>query len=418
MPQPPDKDFWSEEYDKLYAVVLKHYRKVADAGLDSALGIIEGYGVSVDFDLVYDYAKAWAELNTAKVVGEITKTSMDGFLSEFSGWIDSGEPMRDLEKRLAKYYDENRASMIAVTETTRAYAGANNIVYKAAGADTLEWRTALDDYVCSICKKLHGKKADAQGVFPGGYDIPPAHVNCRCMIAPVFSERGERGIPAGWPVSGAITDGSYGANKRLADALNNALSAIDSVHGDGALPSLKVFDIYQGSLCGEYNYADERKLKIIVNLGKSPSHLETTMVHEIGHFLDHQAIGEVGKFGSAESELMSGWRDAVNNSAQVKLLKDIINNTHKYAVEVIGPQGEIERLAINVRYVKYLTEYEELWARSYVQYIATKSGNPLLLEQLKQIRENEYIDEQWSDDDFAPIMEEIDKLFKLLGWII
>jgi hypothetical protein len=61
-----------------------------------------------------------------------------------------------------------------------------------------------------------------------------------------------------------------------------------------------------------------------------------------------------------------------------------------------------------------------LFARSYVQYIATKSGEPDLLAGLnvdrKALGELHY-PTQWDDADFVPIMAAFDELFKGLGWI-
>jgi hypothetical protein len=61
----------------------------------------------------------------------------------------------------------------------------------------------------------------------------------------------------------------------------------------------------------------------------------------------------------------------------------------------------------------------ELWARSYSQYIATRSGDPDLLKGIDMQRDpgRLYKDFHWSDEDFAPIAAAIDAMFKKLGWI-
>jgi SPP1 gp7 family putative phage head morphogenesis protein len=43
------------------------------------------------------------------------------------------------------------------------------------------WDAAADRRVCPICYGLDGKTAAMDGTFPGGYDHPPAHPNCRCV---------------------------------------------------------------------------------------------------------------------------------------------------------------------------------------------------------------------------------------------
>jgi hypothetical protein len=58
----------------------------------------------------------------------------------------------------------------------------------------MEWRTANDEKVCEICGPLHEERRDLDESF--GEDsfgeemfAPPAHISCRCWIAPVASGR-------------------------------------------------------------------------------------------------------------------------------------------------------------------------------------------------------------------------------------
>ena len=62
---------------------------------------------------------------------------------------------------------------------------------------------------------------------------------------------------------------------------------------------------------------------------------------------------------------------------------------------------------------------DELWARSYAQYIATKSGSAALMRELNEVRNgtNDYRFAQWDDADFKPISAAMDVLFKGLGWL-
>ena len=68
----------------------------------------------------------------------------------------------------------------------------------------------------------------------------------------------------------------------------------------------------------------------------------------------------------------------------------------------------------------YLRNPKELWARSYAQYIARKSGDKILMEELEKTVKCTYNDlyhAQWDTDDFAPIMEAMDQLFQAKKWI-
>ena len=72
---------------------------------------------------------------------------------------------------------ENRARMIARTETMKAINTAAVDRYKEAGIQNVSWLAAEDERVCEICGELDGQ------VFPID-EAPecPAHVNCRCTL--------------------------------------------------------------------------------------------------------------------------------------------------------------------------------------------------------------------------------------------
>ena len=89
-------------------------------------------------------------------------------------------------------FGEQRAQMIAVTETTRAFAEGE----RQAGLELKEkypdvpvvktWMTNEDERVCPICGGLDGQEVaiDEAFEFEGvEYPEPPAHPNCRCWMS-------------------------------------------------------------------------------------------------------------------------------------------------------------------------------------------------------------------------------------------
>ncbi|MCV5648931.1 hypothetical protein OFN55_40020, partial [Escherichia coli] len=73
----------------------------------------------------------------------------------------------------------------------------------------------------------------------------------------------------------------------------------------------------------------------------------------------------------------------------------------------------------DLEYANYLLDPSELWARSYAQYIARKSGDPAMREELAEMlraRAGLNLYALWEDEEFAPIMKEMDDLFRSLGW--
>lgn len=183
---PISSEFWDEEAKLMYRMIFPLFEKAtvlsAKAAYDKLKDVATS-SMSIQWGLINENAITWAEAHTRKVVREVTKTSMTGFLKEFQPWVNSGQPLDQLVDSLTKYYEPWRANMIAVTETTRAYAEANLGVWKASeivkGFDVI---TAEDDVVDEICASVQSKN-------PHGLDsdLPPYHVNCRCAIRPVVS---------------------------------------------------------------------------------------------------------------------------------------------------------------------------------------------------------------------------------------
>ena len=236
------------------------------------------------------------------------------------------------------------------------------------------------------------------------------------------------------PVSDALDMGWLGPKRsKLRKAGETALAAIDLVHGDGPLPDIPVTDMNKASTHGEYRYNVRRGTATEIKLSRKSDAPELVMVHEVGHFLDHWGIGPGGDFATdaflwAQKEPGHDWADDFENW----WLAIITSDAHLHKQELMRMSGK-ERNDMILRgekapkldYLRYLLGKREIWARSYAQYIAIRSGDPVLLQQLVESRrqrpaydpdQNDYA-EQWDDRDFTPIAEAMDKLFKTLGWL-
>jgi hypothetical protein len=72
---------------------------------------------------------------------------------------------------------------------------------------------------------------------------------------------------------------------------------------------------------------------------------------------------------------------------------------------------------IDQPHVTYLLLEEEVWARSYAQYIALRSGDATMQPQVADIRRRPiYGARHWEDADFEQVADAIDALFEGLGW--
>lgn len=136
------------------------------------------------------------------------------------------------------------------------------------------------------------------------------------------------------------------------------------------------------------------------------------MLHEVGHFLDFAGFGTPGEYASnSANAAVAPWRKAVLHSEAVRSLTSLI-------VELVTalPEAETQR---HRRLLEPL-DPEELWARSYAQYVTIRSSDPDLAAALDQIRTPVpgfvYYPMQWDDADFEPIAEAIETLFRGIGW--
>jgi hypothetical protein len=211
------------------------------------------------------------------------------------------------------------------------------------------------------------------------------------------------------PVSKAIQAKGY---KQVS---KRTLAAIDSVHGDGSLDDIPIVRSSSRKFYGSYQYFHSGKPSKI-SVSSVGSHKELTLAHEIGHFIDHRGVRKVT--GSSRKEIYASWsdathdewRDAVFNSGAIKHLKETRS------------AGMVNGYSVDKKYIDYLLTNHEAWARSYAQYIATRSGDEVMVGQLKTLLNRKktaavYYDSQWDEDDFQPIAQAFDRLFTKLGWI-
>lgn len=221
--------------------------------------------------------------------------------------------------------------------------------------------------------------------------------------------------PAGVPVSNALIS-DPDINEGVRQAVEHAKRSIDKVHGDGRLPKVPVKDFVDDrGIQGTYLHVLGEPVHIRVNIeGK---HKALTAIHEIGHFIDNQG-GVATRYGyaSVSHPALEAFRRAVAASKAFDKLRTAARTGWTKVVEASGRERLRE---VPKEHFTYLLHPFELWARAYAQYIATKSGDALLLEQLDTLRHPMQLDSarQWSDDDFAPIAKAIEAFLEAQGWM-
>ena len=134
------------------------------------------------------------------------------------------------------------------------------------------------------------------------------------------------------------------------------------------------------------------------------AHRRFKTLHEIGHFLDAFALPSRGFSSLAHPEL-DRWRVAVGES---RAYRDLLDLSRAVAAE------HRERLLEALR-------LDEVWARSYAQFVASRCRDPSLHAEVAAVslgRAGEvYYPLQWKDRDFTAIEAAIVALFERLGWM-
>lgn len=128
-------------------------------------------------------------------------------------------------------------------------------------------------------------------------------------------------------------------------------------------------------------------------------------------------IGERGYYASAAGR-MASLLGVVYQSRALRVLQSRIGRQH---ARISTSDGRMRLHPVQQRYVTYLLQPPEVFARAYAQYITLRSAHPALQQQLQRIRgatlSGQVYHSQWSDDDFAPIAEAFDLLMRGRGWI-
>jgi hypothetical protein len=143
------------------------------------------------------------------------------------------------------------------------------------------------------------------------------------------------------------------------------------------------------------------------------SDIRGTLLHETGHGLDWRVFGNGKYYGSDLASIgegpLVGWFQAVRATEAFKAIEEIRlteDNNWIYSNN-------------DRRFASYLNGTRELFARSYHQYIATKSGDAVTRSELGLIlqRRSWSKHEQWTRADFEPVVQALDEMFKGLGWL-
>lgn len=391
-----------------------------------------------------------------------------------SYWRSLTEP-RALARRLVELRGENRTTAQIIRTVQQQYgaeyysaerlvrtlynSGANRAQYEALlaqGYTHLRWLTARDNRV----RVAHGtsrfdhRRMDGVTVPIGEPFVTPAGsrlrypgdrslgapagevVNCRCTVVGVmlgsesarFSddapEREARPRASVYRRAGlslsvtvAIPSGQAFRSVRL------AVQSAARVHGYGSREffqvrvrreSIRDEDNRPAPAAFEYDQFSGVPDALIISNEIAAEAFE--VLHELGHQADLLLSKMPGQFASQTGEL-SEWWAAVKASQAYQHLKSLSDG------QIVALQRGTQTLRRRARGkdLEYFLRPQELFARSYAQYVAATSQDTVLLRQLGQRQSHpdaqRLYTEQWLDDDFEPIAQALERIFEERGWL-
>jgi len=435
----------SEEVVEALTELEEQKRGVKEKGLKATFSIDVDFLMDEDPEVLNYLMERIDRIGVGKrKEGQLTETVRRQIVDALHEGMSKAESISELADRIKGKLKGNvsRAKTIARTETISAANHGRNLTIKRSGFTRKLWITSGDELVRDTHRAMEAHPSvemDEPWIvggcslrYPCDYEAgcPSETINCRCTEAvdpdshPAFQEEPQmvppdeefpETSPAKEKVSSRIDINKISGTKLRVSETEKALRTIDKVHGMPMMEKTKlVFESMENHL-GVYNAALGR---IGINADIFTWDLKETVIHEVGHMIDNRVFGYGLLLGSADLSEMKIWRKAIEKSDSFKHWKHL-NRAGQFNVPT--PSGKMRSVSVSFDYLKEdILKQEELWARSYVQYVATKTKNKALLEKILYEFEDDiygYRAGYWSEEDFKPIYRAIENLLREKGLI-
>ncbi|WP_004472595.1 phage minor head protein [Leptospira santarosai] len=432
-------DAWSR--DKTNSFINKQYESMNSppragvVGGDRALFRVPGIPVSQK-----ESGEIWDRVN--KMITEQSSLASNAFRDHFdrvqkivTDGLSKGLKYQDITSQIqnATGVSERRAEFWANDQTGKFFSQQNKLRQTNAGFPGFIWRTQKDSKV----RDSHSHVADKfykWGELPfvnrkGGLPArlaPGDDYRCRCWAEPSWGPQGSKKDnpkPSGpspkiilppRPQTQSIVPILHSVNLNLPDPtvhanIQKTISDLDSVlkfPKDRAGVSVHYLSgsMLQTNISGRFNPNTNR-----IELNGSHTFKDTyqsTFVHEFAHMIDHNWIGQPGRYESTSSEFAE-FKKVVENTELCKRLKKI-GQTGK----IVQPGSLPTPLRPGLRNsITYLISHEELFARAMEMWTARKLNSKKLIAQIQKKGNMNFVYHYWDDDDFESVNSVLDKIF-------
>ena len=187
---------------KLFMIPFEGLKAISDAVIKNIfIGGWDDAEKQLDKNLMPNKdAIAYIQTYTFNNIKGMTDDIMQDLRQELERGIMAGEGIARIKARVSKVFDagENRAEMIARTETNRAENQGKLQAFKSSGETyKKKWSTFFDKRTSAICKRLDGQIVNMDENFKDKQTgwagpCPPAHVDCRSSVLYITKSEAEK----------------------------------------------------------------------------------------------------------------------------------------------------------------------------------------------------------------------------------
>ncbi len=182
---------WDEETAREIRDILARLAKErSTAALDHVADWVKGDDAEYRRLLEQANARAvhWTQTRVGNLITQVSDTTRQAVNELAADAIKEGLTNDQLAERISEGFDFSpaRADMIARTETANAETAGTLAGFRESGVvGQKEW--SADELACDECEAIDGEVVGLEENFSDGSDGPPAHPDCRCVVAPVLS---------------------------------------------------------------------------------------------------------------------------------------------------------------------------------------------------------------------------------------
>jgi hypothetical protein len=182
----------------------------------------------------------------------------------------------------------------------------------------------------------------------------------------------------------------------------HVVSIVDQLHRFPKLPTIPVLITRSPREGGGYIYRVRPPVPLSINISVQADSPPITLLHEIGHLIDHLALNPIKQgFGSEHDPLFDPLRNYWAAHKKIRRLNKTVAGR-----KISNPKIR--------SFLRYQLRVDEIWARTYLQWVVAKSDDLLLQMCLDQVVADS-AEVYWDATEMVGIIPLVDRLFSEAG---